>query len=573
MKISDLCKILNATCDAEDCLLLGGIAYLQRHIKESCVFFAFKTWRIDTYAFIDYAINQKAAVIVTEKKIDNYPCIVVDNSYKAFMQFGEWYKNQLSMKVIGITGSIGKTSTKEMIFSVLKTGLLAEASKNNENSSDLAVMHIFDANTQTEVFIQEMAIHDIEYTTKSIHPYIAVITNIGYSHAESFGTRENICTEKLKIANGLEDDGILVLNADDDMLWNYAKHSGKNIITYGYKNNFADVCAKNIVYTGRGYQYDIYYKGEYIGAETNCQGIHNVYNSLAAFFIGRYLGLNNKDILEGIYNYKTEGYRQNVLELEKNTVIADCFNAAPDSMRSALNMLMDIDRTGKKIAVLADMLELGQYSQSFHKQLGEYINKLNLNEVILFGKEVEYTKEKITNPKIKVISTYQSKELIRLLNQIAKENAVILFKGSHGMGLEKIIDSVYDTHLSNPKVSRPYIWDRIMREVGIEKTKEYFDMRNIKNIAIYGLSINACNMIKFFQECGLEVKYVIDNRIKYTPDNLYNVKTVSESDSWEKADAIINSYSTNKKTIMKLLESKWNSTIINYNEIVNELLK
>lgn len=567
--LSEICNIMGVPCELED-RYIKKIAHVTRNIEEGCLFFAFCTWRVDTYSNILKAMEKKAAAIVTEKYIEGYPCIVVGNAYQAFMNLGAWYKQQMDIDVIAVTGSIGKTSTKDMISFVISDRFSIEESYENGNSSDLAAMNIIDLKGTTEILLQEMAIQGIHDASMTLTPDVAVITNIGWSHVESFGSRQKIFEEKLKITDGMRDGSVLVLNIDDDML-NQCKSVGNlKIVTYAIDNKEADFRAENIKINGEGYCFDICVDGERkkYPARICCLGKHNVLNAVAAFAVGIQMGMEPTDIIEGIKKFRTTGFRQNIFKKNNITVLADCFNAAPDSIRTAINTLENIEvlNGGKRIAVLGDVWELGEYSEKLHREIGKFINNTKLDLLILIGKEVGWIEKEINSPNICVKRVFNHKQLVSLLKRDAlDENNVILFKGSHGMELARVIDELFGTDYMDYPFEKAYVAGRLEREA--KDIGKYFSKKGWKTAAVYGISLSEKELLKVFEKYGVHVKYAIDRKARFLPENIYAVRVVSPEDELEKADVLFDSVGAANDRIIEAVGGE----VMTYSKLLQEI--
>lgn len=576
MKLGELCRIIGGVPYGIDYDKdISQVAHIKRNIEEGCLFFAFRTWRVDTYANIFKAIEKGVAAIVTEKYIPDYPCIVVEDSHKAFMDVCKWYRKQMDIDVIAISGSIGKTSTKEMIACVVEQAFCMEKNDQNGNSSDLAARNVINLDCATEMLVQEVAIQNIHDTSVMIKPTISVLTNIGYSHAETFGSRENIFAEKTKLTDGMDPEGLLVLNADDDMLAEYAmKMAAKyHVLTYAIDNREADIRAEKISKNADGYSFEICYKGEKIKAGILCQGKHNVLNALAAFAVGIHLGMEKSDILKGIEAFQPSGYRQNIIEIDSMQILADCFNAAPNSVKAALDTLesMDIKNGGKRIAILGDMLELGEYSRSLHEEVGLYLNEKNIDIAVLYGNEVQYAKNKITNTDIEIIHVVKKKDLLDIIKQkVISENNIILFKGSHGMELEGVLDELFGTKFAKPIHENDYVCEQLRRENC--NLEEYFRNKGCKTAALYGISVESDDLINMFENAGVHVKYAIDRKAKYLPEGLYKIPVIPLEEATNDVDLVFISLPVVEDSLVSDIVEKTKADILTYRKLVKELI-
>lgn len=571
VRLSEICEVLGVDCPIED-REITKIAHIRRNVEEGCVYFAFKNWRVDTYANIDYAIEHGAVLIVTERYIEDFPCVVVEDTLKAFMKLAGWNRAHLDIDVVGITGSVGKTSTKEMIYSALSVQNedIVEKNSENANSLDLAAMNTFDLYQDTEILVQEMAIQDLKESSMAIAPTYAVITNIGVSHIEEFGSREEIYHHKLEILAGMK-GGKAFFNIDDDMLYDYFKTATEDSISYAIENEEADCRATDIEQCEDGYRFVIHYKGGQWEAHTNCPGKHNVLNALVAFAIGYEMGKDKDALIEGIKQYQPTGFRQNVLQIGNVTLLADCFNAAPKSMKAALDTLESMGLGKRKIAVLGDMLELGTYSKEFHEEVGHYVNTKQIDELICYGNESKYLCDVVNGNKIKVSSTLHQKELIQLVEEAIKTDCVILFKASHGMMLEEIIDEVFHTKLSMDVDKDKYIWDLVEREG--KDIKDYLERKGYHSVAVYGLTTIGENLISYLNQKGIAVKYAIDKRAKYAPSKLYPCPIYMLKDELSEVDVMLISYYSKVDDVIDMIKEKINVPCIPYRKMVEEMLE
>lgn len=567
ISINEVCKIVNGTpYNLKDCEI-SKVCHIKRNIEKGALFFAMKTWRIDTYSNIVEAIEKGVAAIVTDVYIEGYPCIVVEDGYMAFMKLCEWWRRQKELEIVAITGSIGKTSTKEMIYHVLRKNFKAEKNDENSNSSDLAAMHIFDLKKETELLVQEVAIQDIQHTTYAIKPNVGVITNIGYSHVETFGSREGIFQKKIELIKGMNENGIAYLNFDDDMLKKYAGVCGKNVVTYSLENSAADCYARNIKSTVQGYKFDICLKGEVCpDIQLLCKGKHNILNAMVAYCIGRYYGVCTQDIIEGIAEFRPTGMRQHIFTQKGITVMADCFNASLESMKGALDTLeqLEIVGDGRKVAVLGDILELGKYSKTMHKDLGEFINYKKIDCVYLYGKEIEYARRFINNEQIEVKYFLKMNELLEELkiSEMIEGNA-ILFKSSHGMELYKVIDILFGTSYQVSRDKYTHICSRLMREN--DKPLEMF--KNYNKVAIYGILPTSEEVVPFLRQQGLTVEYVIDQKAKFIPKGKYDLPLYSLEDELEPVDMVFITLNKVETSLKDAIKAKTGAEILTYDDL------
>lgn len=380
--------------------------------------------------------------------------------------WAKYYLRRAKPKIVAITGSVGKTSTKEAIFEVLKIKYGENVRKsfgnlNNESGVPLAIFGFTKSPKNSfawlpivigvklralfgkkyQVLVLELAADkpgDIKYLTDFIKPDIACITSIGPAHLEAFETLDNIVREKTDLLRALKTDGWAVINIDDENLHKNQNIVSSNIMTYSV-NREADVMAKNITTEIADFKpltnFQVAYNGDKFRATLHTLGRKwNIYSALAAVCIGRIFEMTDAEITAGLQSIMPEAHRMAVVKGQKNTIIIDdCYNANPVSMRAALDVLKDLPITGRKIAVLGDMLEIGNITGEAHQLIGEYAKKV-ADEVVSVGNLAKmYNSEKYYT------NTDQATEY--LLANIA-ENDIILIKASRAVGLEKIVEKL-----------------------------------------------------------------------------------------------------------------------------------
>jgi UDP-N-acetylmuramoyl-tripeptide--D-alanyl-D-alanine ligase len=289
---------------------------------------------------------------------------------------------------------------------------------------------------------------EISRLTRVAAPDIAVITNIGVSHIGKLGSRENILKAKLEIIDGMKENGVLILNADNDMLGKYINDAkGKlpiEIVTYGIKNHDG-IYADNIVSDAEGSRFTVHYGKEQIEAYMPIAGEHNIYNALAAFSVGLRLKVSPKAIACGLKSYMPSGLRQKIIETNGVTLIEDCYNASPDSMNAGFNVLKTVKK-GRSIAVLADMLELGDESEKAHTEVGISAAKSGVDILIGFGDYARYCCEGFNSEKTNGESCFfeDKNALEKALLDLLHVGDTVLFKGSRGMKLEETVCAVIE---------------------------------------------------------------------------------------------------------------------------------
>lgn len=440
-----------------------GVELDSRRLQEGYLFIATKGERADGHSFIPQAFEKGCYAVVCEKLPEALagPCVLVEDSFKALQDIAAYYRQQLAVKVVGITGSVGKTSTKEVIFSVLSEKykvLKTEGNYNNEIGLPLTVLKIRE---EHEVAVLEMGINhfgEMHRLSRIAKPDVCVITNIGQCHLEFLIDRDGILRAKTEIFDFMNPDGVVCLNGDDDKLAAVELVHGKRPVFFG-KTDFCDVIARDIENLGLdGSKAIIEDKTAALSAgnetkEAVCSysirlyvpGEHMVLNALAAIAVGRALGLTSTEMADGIAKTGTVGGRSNIIRDDKLTVIDDCYNANPVSMKAAIELL-ETAKT-RKAALLGDMFELGENEIPLHAEVGRFLADKKIDVLICVGplaKEIynaaleraAETKE-IKKPECFWYQT--KKELMENIHQLIKKDDTILVKASHGMGFSELV--------------------------------------------------------------------------------------------------------------------------------------
>lgn len=436
--------------------IVKNVVRNDREVEEGTVFVALHGENNNGYDFVPRAVENGAVCCVvnrSESGIEDLPCVAVDDTFKALRDIAAYYRTQFDMPIIGITGSVGKTSTKGMIASVLAqeyNTLKTEGNYNNEVGVPLTLFILTDDN---EMAVIEMGMSDfgeISRLTNIVKPDVAVITNIGVSHIENLGSREGICRAKFEILEGLPQiDGTVILNGDDDLLWAKNGDLDYETLYYGIENKACDIVARNIKLFSCGSEFDVKIDGIDYRFEVNVPGIHQIYNALAAILVGYKYNIKVSSMMRGIHDFKPEGLRQQKKEYENYTVINDCYNACPDSMQAGVDVLaLTAEENGGKsrsVACLADMLELGDASEAQHRKVGKMCAEKGIGCLITIGDMAQYiaksAEENGMNPNdIYVFGDNASAK--NKLKNIIKKGDIILIKGSRGMHLEEIAEAL-----------------------------------------------------------------------------------------------------------------------------------
>lgn len=445
LRVSEIAKALNTNVDCEN--LINRVSIDSRDVDENTLFFAIKGERFDGHDFINDVAEKGVGAIVSHKAVEcSAPVILVEDTKQAFLDFASYYRMSMpDLLVVGLTGSVGKTTTKEMTACVLsqknKT-LKTEGNLNNEIGMPRTLFRLDESYGSAVIEMGMDNAGQISALSRSCKPDCAIITNVGVSHIENLGSRDGILKAKLEILEGLPKGAPLFLNGDNDKL-STVKADAYKVIFFGIENKSCDVLAEDIK--------EIDLQTEFVAVKGNVKqkitiptvGIHNVYDALCAFAVGLEYEIAPEDIAKGLRNYEPSGMRQRIKEAKGITVIEDCYNASPDSQKAGLNSLLKIAK-GRKIAVLGDMLELGSYSETAHRNVGEYAAECEIDMLFTYGKESGFMADSAKKSGLKAVYSFTDKaELTKALADELHKGDTVLFKASRGMKLEEIFENLY----------------------------------------------------------------------------------------------------------------------------------
>lgn len=435
---------------------MGDPAFLDREVanvitdsraaEEGSLFVAIPGERVDGHKFIPDVFAKGALAVLSERELDEAdgPYIIVESGLIAIRKMAAWYRSTLTIPVIGITGSVGKTSTKEMIASVLEQKFCVLKTEGNFNNLLGMPMTLLKIREQHEVAVVEMGISEfgeMHQLAEIARPDICVITNIGQAHLENLKTRDGILKAKSEIFDFLKEDGAIILNGDDDKLSTVGTVRGITPKRFSLERDDCDVTVKNVVNRGLdGMEADLTTDLGCIHIHEPIPGIHYLYNAGAAACIGRTLGMTNEEIAAGIASVKTIAGRLNMLRLRNEIiVIDDCYNANPASMKASLDVLSKA--LGRKIAVLGDMGELGENEKELHLGVGKAAVESGIDVLFCAGelcREMAKGAEGLTEVKWYADRDTLLKELIPYI----QPGDAVLVKASHFMGFPVIVDAL-----------------------------------------------------------------------------------------------------------------------------------
>ncbi|RHB01720.1 UDP-N-acetylmuramoyl-tripeptide--D-alanyl-D-alanine ligase [Coprobacillus sp. AM42-12AC] len=413
-----------------------------RQMKNGGMYIPLKGERFDGHNFIESAFQTGAQAIISEKdvKYEDKIVIKVKDTYQALKDMASYLRNHRPVKVVGVTGSVGKTSTRDMVYSVVKQKyktLKTEGNYNNEIGLPLTILRYHDE----EILVLEMGMNHLQEMSRLsmiARPDIACITNVGTAHIGELGSRENILKAKLEITDGMKEGSTLIINQDNDMLQT-VELPHLNVVRVG-KGKEASIQASHIVLEETKSSFEVEYQGKKEIIEVPVQGEHNISNALIAIAVGIALNISLEDIKKGIQEFKLTKNRMDILEKNHKTVIDGTYNASVDSMKSSIDVLANYKK--RKVAILADMLELGDYSQQLHEEVGSYVASKGIDILVCVGKEAKYIYQKARESMKDVYYFESNQEVIDRLDELLKEDDVILVKGSHSMNLKEVVEKI-----------------------------------------------------------------------------------------------------------------------------------
>lgn len=413
-----------------------------RQMTNGGMYIPLKGERFDGHNFIESAFQIGAQAIISEKDVNYEDKIVikVKDTHQALKDMASYLRNHRPVKVVGVTGSVGKTSTRDMVYSVVKQKyktLKTEGNYNNEIGLPLTILRYHDE----EVLVLEMGMNHLQEMSRLsmiARPDIACITNVGTAHIGELGSRENILKAKLEIIDGMKEGSTLIINQDNDMLQT-VELPHFNVVRVG-KGKEASIQASHIVLEETKSSFEVEYQGKKEIIEVPVQGEHNISNALIAIAVGIELNISLEDIKKGIQEFKLTKNRMDILEKNHKTVIDGTYNASVDSMKSSIDVLANYKK--RKVAILADMLELGDYSQQLHEEVGSYVASKGIDILVCVGKEAKYIYQKARESMKDVYYFESNQEVIARLDELLKEDDVILVKGSHSMNLKEVVEKI-----------------------------------------------------------------------------------------------------------------------------------
>lgn len=426
---------------------LADVCTDTRKIQPGSLFVCLRGERFDGHSFASQAAQLGAAALLVDHPVDaDVPQLVVTDTGKALLQLVGWYRRRFQLPVVGLTGSVGKTTTKEFIALVLGAKyntLKTQGNLNNEIGVPQMLFRLEDSHTAAVIEMGMNHFGEISRLTRAVAPTVGLITNIGVSHIENLGSRAGILQAKLEILEGMAPDAPLIVNMDNDML-RTVKLGDRPLLTFAIDDQSADFTATDIAEQGSTTTFTVHHSTFTQPVTIPTVGIHNVYNALAAMAVGYVTGVDPAAAASALANYVPAGMRQNLVQVGGVQVIEDCYNASPDSMRAALQTLGKLP-VNRRYAVLGAMLELGDYAKEAHTQVGKMAAENGIDGVLAYGADAAYIVEAAKQAGLENARLFDTKEsLAQSLAQQVQPGDGVLFKGSRGMHLEDVMHTVYE---------------------------------------------------------------------------------------------------------------------------------
>ena len=423
-----------------------------RTLKKGNLFIPLIGENFDGHIFIGEAIKKGAsAILVQEDRMENIThaagvnIIRVKDTLEALTQIARYYKNLFDIPFIGVTGSVGKTTAKDLIAGVLSGKYNVHKNIGNLNNEIGLPITLFNLESHHDISVLEMGMSsygEILNLVNVVHPDIAIITNIGISHIKYFGGKENIMKAKMEITANLKEGDYLLVNGDDEYLKNIdRKDRGYNIIFYGLSphNDFHPIDVKNLGAGGSSFTMDM--GGKPVQFKIKQLGLHNIYSGLAAIWIATRYGMTPEEIQSGLDNFELSEMRLEVINENNIKIIDDTYNASPDSMKAAIDVLENIE-AHRKIAVLGNMFEMGNFAEKGHREVGEYLANKKIDLLVTVGEMAYWISSEAEEKGFKkenIFAVSTNEDAINILRRNVRNNDAVLIKGSRGMIMEEIV--------------------------------------------------------------------------------------------------------------------------------------
>ncbi|MCI7796665.1 MAG: UDP-N-acetylmuramoyl-tripeptide--D-alanyl-D-alanine ligase [Lachnospiraceae bacterium] len=403
--------------------------------------------KVDGHLFIPQVVEAGAAAVLTsehDEPLDRESAVAwirVSDTKGALQDIGRYLRARLTLPLVGVTGSVGKTTTREMIAAALSAKYRVYKTPGNSNSQVGVPITISEISKEDEVGVIELGMSEpgeLTVIAQIAKIDMAVITNIGITHIEQLGSRENIYREKLTIQDGLKDGGVLILNGDDDMLCHTKGKESVTTIYYGTGEN-CDFRAEEIrLHDGKA-EFTVVHDGKRQHVVLSVMGRHNVMNALAAIAVCDRCGMTMEEAAAGLLSFTGFKNRQQIYNGSRLTILDDSYNASPASMKASIDVFMELKKGNRHVAVLADMKELGEKVLDYHREVGIYAAKAGIDQIITLGSACHALCEGASSVSRVPTVEFENKEaMVSYLETFLRDGDCILFKGSNSMGLSEV---------------------------------------------------------------------------------------------------------------------------------------
>lgn len=447
--IEEVLQATHGSATKQKNIKFSSVSTDTRTIEKDSLFVALEGQSFDGHDFLRNAVDQGAigCIVKKGKAIDDVLCIEVTDTLLAYQQLANFHRKRFSIPVVAITGSSGKTTTKEMVAAVLETTYRVLKTEKNFNNEIGLPKTLLDLTPDHEACVVEMGMRglgQIAELAAIAEPTVAVVTNVGTSHIELLGSKEAISQAKGELIEALDSDGVAILNEDDEYVRSMVELTDAKIITYGIQSE-ATVKGIQIRYKKDGVKFTCRCFDEIFDVFLPMIGEHNVYDCLAAISVGRTLGVKpSVKMVKAFSIFKGIPMRQEIVRFQDFVVLNDAYNANPDSMAEAIKALGQLEAK-RKIAILGDMLELGNHSQTSHEAIGKLLQEEDFQVVITIGKDSGFISKMATKCGIeKVYHCNNHKEAGRLYMQLKEKGDAVLLKGSRGLQMENVLPFLVD---------------------------------------------------------------------------------------------------------------------------------
>ncbi len=402
------------------------------------------------------AFTRRSLFVFSYKKLPAFiPHVVVENAMEAHITAMAWYrKKYIGAKFIGITGSIGKTSTKDMVYCALSEGYRTNKNLRNTNVQVKIGLNMQSIPTDCELYVQEIGggrPGGASRHSRMILPDVTVVTNIGSAHIGNYDSKEELMHNKLGIVDGMPEDGVLFLNGDDELLFGAAPDC--KVVYYAVNNTEADYYADNIEERNGKMYFDVVHNGHRFEMMINVVGEYNVLNAVCAYAICKHFNMTDEDIARGISHFRTSGVRQNLIKVGQYTFFMDCYNASLESIDSSISVLetLQIKKGGKKIAIIGDITGAGQMQSQVNEEVAAKISDHQIRNIVLYGKQAGDIRKSLHLQGADVVCIDSRAKLEEWLKNNVKIRDIVLLKGSSKMKMDEIIDYVYGLNTADER--------------------------------------------------------------------------------------------------------------------------